>query len=90
VLPDNGWFLQLYPNLEYKYIHFSGFGGGNGNIEKGQFKLENKKIAFITEQGKSYFDSESYYLFELKESGYEKENCMVDTEEKYCLIINDE
>ena len=90
ILPDNGWFLKLYPNSKYDYVYFSGFSSGFDTIENGKYKLVDKQIVFISEMNKSEFESKNYYLFENNENGTDSANCLKDKTEKYCLIIETE
>lgn len=86
ILPDNGWFLKLYPNSKYEYIYFSGFNSGNEILEKGNYKLDDKQIIFITENEKSEFNSMKYYISE----NIKNDMCIKDSSEKYCLRIESE
>lgn len=90
ILPDNGWFLKLYPNLKYEYLYFSGFSSGFETIEKGTYELNDKRIVFISGNKKSEFDTMNYYLYKKTENGIVNKNCIIDKSEKYCLIIEDE
>ncbi|PKG53476.1 hypothetical protein [Olleya sp. 1-3] len=90
ILPDNGWFLKLYPNSKYDYVYFSGFSSGFDTIENGTYKLVEKQIIFNSGINKSEFDSKNYYLFENNENGTDSTKCLKDKTKKYCLIIETE
>ncbi len=82
VLPDNGWFLTLYPDSEYKYVHFSGFSGIK-IIETGSYTIENKHIIFNSRDNESEFSSMNYYIYKAPKKG----KYIEDKSKKYCLII---
>ena len=90
ILPDNGWFLKLYPNSEFEYIYFSGFSSGNEILERGNYKLVDKQIIFMTENEKSEFNSMKYYISENNKNGIKNGKCINDKTEKYCLIVENE
>ena len=90
ILPDNGWFLKLYPNSEYDYVYFSGFSSGFDTIENGTYKIIEKQIVFKNDMDKSEFESKKYYLFENNKDETEKAKCINDKTKKYCLKIENE
>lgn len=85
VLPDNLWYLDLNPDLTYKFKYFSGFTTGVVIIEEGVYELESSKLKLKPIGQDSDLLEETFILI-LNNEIRESHNYILDRKEKYCLI----
>jgi hypothetical protein len=73
VLPDNFWYLELKKDNNYKYLHWSGFGGDPTVLDSGKYTLDSTKLTLKSTSKKSarFLDTSGYDVYKVKVKRYQ-------------------